>query len=421
MVLGFIRKIAHLGFDKVRDEYERNNAKILNITCSSGIFVAICTMVISLILGHSTAAILGALGIIMLGIGLYLSHLGKQVVSVAFCFLFGFTVIPYFCYEYGFTGAELYILTGGVSASLMAYSNRKMSIFLIASSVVALTFTLFVLHNHYSGLELSEFGRLLVYPNILMASFIIFIVVNYFSRSYFKQQNQLKELDVLKSKLISILSHDLRSPLNSIKGVIELYNVGHLSNDELKPLMADLGKQVNSTSLLLEDLLFWVKSQMEGIKPNKTKFELGKMVNESLERAEMKARKKNIALEVEPFPETFVFADREMVKLAFRNLISNAVKFTPSGKGSISVVLKKNREKVILWVKDNGIGIAPDKVTQLKSKQSFTSYGTSNEKGFGIGLMLSSDFIEQNDGCLHIESTKGMGSSFGLELHPIKA
>lgn len=420
MALGFVRKITSLGFDKVSDEYERNNAQILNITTALGVLVAFSIMTISLFMGHTTAAVLGALGVLMLGIGLYLSYLGKQTSSIAFCFLFGLTIIPYFSYEYGFTGAELYLLAGGVSASLMAYNNRRMSIFLIASSVIVVAFTLYVLYNHYNGLKLSEFGQLLVYPNIVVATLVIFIVVNYFSRSYFKQQNQLKELDILKSKLISILSHDLRSPLNSIKGVLELYNVGHLTDDEMKPLMADLGKQVNATSGLLEDLLFWVKSQMEGITPNKTKFQIGEMVNESLERAEMRARQKNIPLEVEPMPETYVFADREMIKLAFRNLISNAVKFTPSGKGSIKVLLKQRGEKVILCVKDNGIGIAPDKVEQLKSKKSFTSHGTSNEKGFGIGLMLSSDFIEQNDGQLLIESTKGMGSSFGLELTPIK-
>ena len=251
----------------------------------------------------------------------------------------------------------------------------------------------------------------------------IVIVLVYILRSYRKEKDNveqasaaLKEANDSKTKLLSILSHDLKTPLNSIQGFLELLIEYDLDEKEEKVLKKSLLKEVKNTQTLLFNLLSWTKTQMEeGVKVNLVKVELYPALTDSLKIHQTAAMEKMINLEIQIEPALCVLADLEMLKLVVRNLVSNAIKFTGSG-GAVSVVTSRARDRVTIAVKDNGIGMSADKIDRVFSLGTGITYGTNHEKGVGLGLVLCKEFAEMQGGEITVSSEEGKGSTFELSL-----
>ncbi|MCU0445416.1 MAG: tetratricopeptide repeat protein [Microscillaceae bacterium] len=232
-----------------------------------------------------------------------------------------------------------------------------------------------------------------------------------------RHREELTEINEVKDKLFSIVAHDFRGPLNSLQGVLSLLNAGHLSESEVQYLLNGLTDKVNDTQNLLENLLNWAKAQMQGIEMSPEDFELNRVVNETINVLNPIAKHKNVSLENQIKQTIRVYADDNATRLIIRNLISNAIKFTPNeGKVLISAeIIDQTRVKIA--VRDTGVGISPDKQAQLFNiKTHFTSYGTNNEKGTGLGLLLVKDFVQLNEGELGLESHENQGSTFYFTL-----
>jgi signal transduction histidine kinase len=243
-----------------------------------------------------------------------------------------------------------------------------------------------------------------------------------------KQDDQLrlysKELELAnntKDKLFSIISHDLKSPFNALLGFADLlYNQYEEFTDESRRKFILAIKESAETSYaLLEKLLTWSLAQRNALKAKPEKIDLKEIAENKLNLLKNIAAIKNIEMINRIESGTFAFADKEMINAVILNLLNNAVKFTHRD-GTITIENSLKDGLVQISVTDNGIGIAATDIENLfKIKSSFSTLGTSNEKGTGLGLIICKEFIENNGGEIWVESQPDKGSKFIFTLPSI--
>lgn len=230
------------------------------------------------------------------------------------------------------------------------------------------------------------------------------------------QSNQLRNLNATKDKLFSIISHDLRSPVASLRAVMELVTRSELSQAEFKDLTFALKRNIDSVYEDLDNLLMWAQSQLKGLQAFPESFDIGFLADEKAKLFDDLARNKGIKI-INNIPHgIFVSADRNHVSLIFRNLITNAVKFSRP-EGIISLTAGDRSDKLEITVTDSGVGISVEDLNKLFNAEThFTKPGTQKEKGVGIGLLITKEFVETNEGSICVESTIGVGTSFTFSL-----
>lgn len=229
------------------------------------------------------------------------------------------------------------------------------------------------------------------------------------------QNLMLEEDNRTKNKLLSIISHDLRTPLVNTKGVLNLVNQGMVPPDEAERLLQLLETQYLGTTSLLDNLLFWIKGQMEGQAVEKVKIGLYNLVKNLEEEQRMPLVKKKIELRNNIDKNVSIVTEKEMIRIVCRNLISNAIKFTHEN-GFIELRSRIEDDFIYLTVKDSGIGMTRQAIEKVNTKQYYNTAGTSFEKGSGFGLMLCRDLLNKNGGDLIIESEPGKGSEFTIKM-----
>ncbi len=226
---------------------------------------------------------------------------------------------------------------------------------------------------------------------------------------------ELEQLNQVKDKFFSIISHDLRSPINALSGILDLLDNNQLKPSEFEMLTRELRVQFNHTKTLINNLLDWALLQMDKLKMQPERINLFDMVEENFKLLSS-LHLKNIQMVNSIAPATFAFADVNTVNLVFRNLILNAIKFTDNG-GTITISCRDQGDTMAIAVKDNGVGIAPEIQKILFEKTSgYSTRGTANEKGTGLGLILCKEFVEKNGGKIWLESELGKGSTFFFTL-----
>lgn len=225
------------------------------------------------------------------------------------------------------------------------------------------------------------------------------------------QKYQLEESNAEKNKLMSIISHDMRAPLISIQSYLELLNEDELNSLQRQLLQKELLTTTKSTMDMLTNLLQWSKSQMEGPVVNLLTINLLTVIASTLEMGKRQAEKKDITLSYRIESQIMVLADVDMLQLVVRNLVSNAIKFTPPG-GIIKIDAQLVQHECKISVSDNGKGIDQHKQEKIFSINTEPGFGTNNEKGVGLGLHLCKEYIERQGGRIGFESIFGQGSNF---------
>ena len=229
-----------------------------------------------------------------------------------------------------------------------------------------------------------------------------------------QSEQYLRQTNATKDKFFSIISHDLKSPLNSLTGFLQILDiqVDVFSPEELKAFAKDINKSVKNLLDLLDNLLLWSRSQTGTIEYVPQSLNLSEAVADNLNLMHAAAQKKGVRLQADPDGNLRVYADQNMLNSVLRNLLSNAIKFTPSG-GSVVVGASARGGHVEVSVRDNGIGMSPSALEHLFRLDAYhTTPGTDAEKGNGLGLILCQEFVEKNGGTLRVESTKGQGTTF---------
>jgi len=230
-----------------------------------------------------------------------------------------------------------------------------------------------------------------------------------------KRSIELEQLNQVKDKFFSIISHDLRSPINALSGILDLMGRDQLKPEEFSRLVKELKIQFNHTKTLINNLLDWALLQMDKLKIQPEKINLRNLVDENF-RLLSSLHLKEIEM-INRIPEkVYASADLNTINLVFRNLILNSIKFTESG-GKIWVDVKENQNDLTVSVTDNGVGIAPEVQSMIFEKTSgYSTRGTANEKGTGLGLILCKEFVERNGGKIWLQSEVGKGSTFSFTL-----
>ena len=226
-----------------------------------------------------------------------------------------------------------------------------------------------------------------------------------------EQAQELKKLNNVKDRIFSIVAHDLRAPIKSLVSVLNFADDEDVTLDELRKYLRGIRKNVDSLNLTLENLLVWSTNQVNGVQSIAELIDLRTIVNNKLELYSFQSKEKEIKLSSEIRERATVFIDPNHLKLILRNLISNAIKFTPNG-GSITIAAQYlGNQMVEVSVTDTGIGMPEDVIKRiLEQGEIYTSYGTKNEKGTGLGLMLCKEYVEFNGGIFRIESEPEKGT-----------
>lgn len=278
------------------------------------------------------------------------------------------------------------------------------------------------IEDSYGNAENRYIDMLSSYAVTLVCTYLI---TNYLRKNYDREKRiaedradkidmqniNLEQSNQKKDKLFSIIAHDLQSPLNSIITTLHLIAEYDLKEEEKKMLGDELLTLTKNTSDMLSNLLTWSKMQMDGRGVRLSSVNVYDVIERVLSIQKVMADKKSISITSRVDPSVFVTADNNMLELIMRNLINNAIKFTPAG-GHIIIGLQIKDDHCQLMVTDNGIGIDPTQKEEIFSLKSQSTYGTNNEKGIGLGLVLCRELLAVQDGALWFESTPGQGTTF---------
>lgn len=235
------------------------------------------------------------------------------------------------------------------------------------------------------------------------------------NRIILEQNATLENLNQVKDKIFSVISHDLRSPLAILEGLLFLLKDEKIDAAQFRAYTDELWRDVKNTAYMMDNMLQWASNQMKGIGVKADDFDVTLLLNREFELLQTLARQKEVKLTHELNTCIMVYADPDMIRLVLRNLINNAIKFTPSG-GEVLITATHNSEQAEITVKDNGTGIPVENQHRIFSNIYYSTTGTQNEKGCGLGLHLSKDFIERNHGQIWFNSMPGIGSSFSFTV-----
>lgn len=237
-----------------------------------------------------------------------------------------------------------------------------------------------------------------------------------------KSEQELRLLNASKNKFFSIIAHDLKNPLHTVLGYSYLMHKDYdrFKEEERRKFASDIYKSTNNIFRLLQNLLEWSRSQTGNLNFTPEVVEYQRILNNSLSVLRTLADQKNIEIKTGNDPELKIFADPSMIETVMRNLINNAIKFTPEG-GQIEVSAKVADGQILISISDTGIGISEEETQNLfRIDSKIKRKGTNNEDGSGLGLILCHEFVTKHNGKIWVESTPGKGSEFIFSI-PAKA
>ncbi len=229
---------------------------------------------------------------------------------------------------------------------------------------------------------------------------------------------ELEKLNTNKDKLFSIIAHDLRSPFNYLLNVVDVLEESfeELSQEEIKRFLNEFKLTTNNIYKLLVNLLTWANLQRGTIKLNVLKFNLAEFIENVLLVINKIAENKNIEIKIDVSNNVFINADPDLLNIVLRNLLSNALKFTPEG-GVVFLMAKAYNEYIEVIVKDSGVGMSMEKIQSLFQIDKVKSErGTAGEKGSGLGLILVKDIIDLHQGSINVESEIGKGTTIKMKF-----
>lgn len=317
----------------------------------------------------------------------------------------------------GIESGILFIVIPTVLLAYIFFYPYKSLYFHLALTLLFTSFILVYAHRtqpilpHPAEMLSKLYAIYLLISLSLSAVFVNFIFT--LNRRY---QQELLSLNQTKNKLLGIIGHDLRSPLNSLKGLLHLVNYQNLSQEEFHGLIKQLSRSTENLSYSLDNLLEWAVSQLKGISPSPAPFRLRQVSEQECSLLEEVAKQKDIHILNRIPEEITAYADINHIGLVIRNLLNNAIKFTPKG-GRVSLEARQEKQQVVVRISDTGIGMDKAFASRIFSRENpELSRGTSGESGLGLGLMLCKEMISYNKGKIWARSETGKGSTFTFSL-----
>jgi len=268
--------------------------------------------------------------------------------------------------------------------------------------------------------EMTELESALYYPNTVAAIYLIYVSSKLFRDRHIEQKNILKVGNEQKERLITVLTHDLRSPFNSLKGLLSMVSSNDIDQKKFQEFIPKIAKEVEQSSLMIDNLLYWIKGQMNGVKPEYNFINIQQIIDENKVFLDSNLKEKNILFVVKnelALTECNVLVDKEMMSAVIRNLLTNAIKFCKPNAGRIEVVISKElNNKISLKIADNGRGMNEKQLSGLFENNHTSNVGTTNEKGFGLGLLLVKSFADEMNIEIKVESQLNQGTAFYMQI-----
>jgi two-component system, sensor histidine kinase and response regulator len=439
---GFVRTI---GYHPDLDEYEKRKLSVFNQLNLAGIF---CGLFISFVGAFDeqdlplTALAVAFSPAIISSLVLYLNFKQKHEWAQLTYFIL-YPVVSSFVYAGGMdVGIELFFILYGVLAVFYMRSLKKGLLVFFISAACYLVVFVFAGKNAYHY-QLKQASFLFYALNHVLALVFIFFALfwlkkenNGYQKSILlnnelltcknqeieqqrdvisQKAEELSELNALKNKLFSVISHDLKNPIYALQNLFRQVDKYDVPGDEIKLLVPEILNDLNYTTALMENLLHWAKTQMQSQQVALQRVDVAQLAQDTTKLLRLQAEAKHIYIHNKIEAPVYVQADKDMLNLVIRNLLSNAIKFTPEN-GSVTIETSDLTQFVEISVSDTGMGMTKDVLKRLSENSFYTTKGTSNETGTGLGLMLCKDFLQKLGSRMYIESEKGKGSVFSFAL-----
>ena len=434
--LHYLERIKGIGFTVAIDDYEKRKLGIFNQLNFFQLLTGIVIPVAGLMRNRQFPAIAWVVASMPAFVSVLVLVLNARhryyLAQVAYFVLYPFaTSIVYF---WGFNlGVELsFILYGilsvffiqDISQMLFALGLSMVSYFVLAVVCKNYTYQLatanlfFYLFNQVLALAFIFYGLFLIKRENTGYQYSILrqkeeIAAN--GKLLEQQTEQLMQLNAFKSRLFSIIAHDLKSPIYALRNLFRNMQQYDLPAEEIKEMVPEVVTELTYTTSLMENLLQWARSQMRADSVKPQAIDLSGMIEEVTRLLRLQAEAKEINVNLSGDPAVIAFADKDMVSLIIRNLLSNAIKYTPD-QGTIEIGARKKESQVELYVRDTGMGISDEDLGKIEENNFYSTKGTAGEAGTGLGLMLCREFAVRNSGELLIESRPEQGSLFTVRL-----
>jgi len=448
--ISLLHKVKTLGFTQTMEEYELRKLGIFNqlnlVQALSGVFVFF-----TCIFYHKQFSgwlcLLGALPLLVSILVLYLNsqhkhqkalvvyfilhplacsfifmngmHLGIDLYFILYGILAVFFLkdVAFMLFTIAFSMLNFFVLSVVLDQFLYELRNFNNVLYLVNEcvAIVFIFYGLYLVKNENSGYQLSilDKNNVLQQKNIQIQHQSEKIVKDALVLE--KQKEELTELNALKNKLFSIISHDLKAPMYALRNFFSEMQQNKIPARELRKMLPGVVNDLTYTTSLMDNLLQWSKSQMQSDVVYPQKIDIGNLIAENKQLLNRQASAKQIKIEADTTEGVFGFMDKDMLNLVLRNLISNAIKFTPEN-GTIKIGVHENCTIVEVFVQDNGAGMSPEVLKKINGNGFYSTKGTANESGTGLGLKLCREFMTRNGGQLYIESKLGEGSTFSFSL-----
>ncbi|KAA9347966.1 sensor histidine kinase [Larkinella humicola] len=367
---------------------------------------------------------------VLLGVSGYVYYLNRiRKKMVAALTIAGVVITILFAVNYffnsGMSGASLLSFTITLFLLLIAGPSRHSLFWVLFNLTVVLSLlTIEYLHPQF----IVETYPTRLAQTVDLAStysvnvFFLYFGTLFFTKAYKLEQKRVEERSVVferlneeKNKLFSIVSHDLRSPLASVQQYLEMLKQIELDSDVRKKIESELLVGINHTQEMLVNLLSWSTGQMRGTTVTRTSVNVSACLKPIIEIYKPLAAQKEIQLVFRGDGLPTVLADGNLLQLIVRNLVGNAIKFTPTG-GQITIEATRTDTSGLITVKDTGRGIKEADKPRLFSLKAQPTFGTNNERGVGLGLFLCKQYAEAQQGAIWFESQESVGTTFFLAL-----
>ncbi len=337
--------------------------------------------------------------------------------------------------SFGLVGGGVVLLFTSTTLA-MAFGRRTVALWCMGGGVLSIVGIglLATIGNHVFSVDVENYHSEITSWLVIAAAFLFFgymvsrVIKNVNGNliqaleKIEKQRMELDESNTLKNKLFSVIAHDLQRPFSGLVGIMGVLseNDSVYSASEKKELFIQIHRDSANVYALLENLLIWAQAQQDSRVLEAECIGVGEIVAESFAPYRQIATEKEIAVRIEPCGSNSIFADKASVKIVLSNMINNALKFTPKG-GLVTLSCFSSETEVDIAIADTGVGLEAEAIEGILSGAAFFStQGTENESGSGIGLRLCRELLGKNNGSLGITSVPGEGSTFVITLSKVK-
>ncbi|WP_316840109.1 HAMP domain-containing sensor histidine kinase [Pedobacter gandavensis] len=415
--------------------------RIFNTTCIFAFFAMLVEAPYNYIMDLKALAGLCCVCMVFIAGLYYLSKVRRKssIAITLFCMASNVTFIYCYFYNSGILGPNvlLFALSFFITITIIPKTQYKFWVPVNIIVVLSVLTIEFFWPNLAPDLYLNSLAKTIDFAvTYLVSTVLIFMSIRYMRRNYeyerssveqrnreieaqkdeiLLQKGSLEYLNREKDRLLSIVAHDIRMPLSSIQGYLEILNSIGLDEEEKQLIEGQLLQITRDTSEMLMNLLSWSKTQLKGSNVQLKALDVNEALQGWLKIEHAIAVKKGIRLRMLTAGQLHVMADHDMLHLVIRNLVSNAIKFTPEG-GEVIVSTRYRGTEGLIIISDNGIGITTEKQESLFLLNASATYGTNNEKGIGLGLLLCKEFTEKQQGNIWFESEFDKGSVFYVSL-----